>query len=184
MGQDKALLPLPRAREWGERTFVEHLTTMLATLCSEVVVVARDSAQATQYVFPGVSLVTDDLPDCGPLMGIASGLRTIRAARALVMAVDLPFVQPSLVSLLLELAQDDTLLVPLVDTIPQVLLAVYPRTILPLVEERLLAGRRDPRSLLDVAPVRFVEEDQLRRADPLLRSFINVNTPEDLTRLS
>jgi molybdopterin-guanine dinucleotide biosynthesis protein A len=33
--------------------------------------------------------------------------------------------------------------------------------------------------LLDVARVRYLEEAQLRKVDPELRSFINVNTPEE-----
>jgi molybdopterin-guanine dinucleotide biosynthesis protein A len=34
--------------------------------------------------------------------------------------------------------------------------------------------------LLEVAPVQYIEEAQLRQVDPQLRSFINVNTPEEL----
>jgi len=57
-------------------------------------------------------------------------------------------------------------LVPIVDNVPQVLLAVYPRTVLPLIEMHIQQGRRDLQSLLDVAPVRYIEEAQLRRVDP------------------
>jgi molybdopterin-guanine dinucleotide biosynthesis protein A len=64
---------------------------------------------------------------------------------------------------------------------PQVLLAVYPRAVLPSIEGRLREGRRDPRSLLEVAPVRYIDEAQLRQVDPELRSFINVNTPGELS---
>jgi molybdopterin-guanine dinucleotide biosynthesis protein A len=56
--------------------------------------------------------------------------------------------------------------------------------VLPLVEQRLQEGRRDPRSLLEVAPVSYIEEAQLREVDPQLRSFINVNTPEELDGLT
>jgi len=46
MGKDKALLPLP---DNEGVTFVEHLTTMLTTLCSEVLLVARDDLQGASY---------------------------------------------------------------------------------------------------------------------------------------
>ena len=45
-------------------------------------------------------------------------------------------------------------------------------------------GRRDLRSLLKVCPVRYLEEAQLRAVDPQLRSFVNVNTPEEFQRSS
>jgi len=46
MGKDKALLPLP---DNEGVTFVEHLTAMLTTLCSEVLLVARDDLQGASY---------------------------------------------------------------------------------------------------------------------------------------
>ena len=95
----------------------------------------------------------------------------------------LHLLQSSLLTFLLTQCCDDTLVIPVVDDRPQVLLALYPRVLLPLIEERLQAGRRDPRSLLDVAAIRYIPEEQLRVVDPDLRSFLNVNTPEDLYAL-
>jgi molybdopterin-guanine dinucleotide biosynthesis protein A len=177
MGKDKALLPLPGDER---HTFVSYLASVLATTCEEVVLVARDGEQAGRYKLPGIRVVTDYEPGVGPLMGIYTGLCEIRCTHALIVAVDLPCVQASLVSFLLSQALPDELVVPVVGGIAQVLLAVYPQTLLPLVKERLQAGRRDPRSLLEAAQVRYIEEAQLRAVDPQLRSFLNVNTPEDL----
>ena len=177
MGKDKALLPFPGKEH---TTFVERLATMLTELCDEVLLVARDPTSATLYTLPAVWVVTDKVPDYGPLMGLYSGLSAMQAERALVVAVDMPFLQPELVSFLLSQPFPGALLVPVVNAVPQVLLAVYPRTVLPLIEERIRQGRRDPRSLLADANVHYIEEAQLRLVDPELRSFVNVNTPEEL----
>jgi len=177
MGQNKALLPHP---DNAQISFIEYLTAMLTSMCTEVLVVAHDATQAVEFARPGIGVVTDRVLDYGPLMGLYSGLSAIRTTHALVIAVDMPFVQPELVSFLLDQPLTDALLVPVVDNVPQVLLAVYPRTVLPLIEMHIQQGRRDLRSLLDVAPVQYIEEAQLRRVDPQLRSFVNVNTPEDL----
>ncbi len=181
MGKDKALLPLPGDER---HTFVSYLASVLATTCEEIVLVARDGEQAGRYKLPGIRVVTDYEPGVGPLMGIYTGLCEIRCTHALIVAVDLPCVQASLVSFLLSQALPDELVVPVVGGIAQVLLAVYPQTLLPLVKERLQAGRRDPRSLLEAAQVRYIEEAQLRAVDLRLRSFLNVNTPEDLARVT
>ena len=177
MGRDKALLPLPGH---GDVTFVEHLASLLRPLCSEVLVVVRDEASAAHYRLQGVRLVADHIPDQGPLMGLYSGLSAMRAPRALVLAVDMPFVEPALLTFLLTQPLTNELVVPLVGGVPQVLLALYPHSILPVIEECLQQGRRDPRALLKVAPVRYFAETQLRQIDPQLRSFINVNTPTEL----
>jgi molybdopterin-guanine dinucleotide biosynthesis protein A len=176
MGRNKALLPVPGSES---KSFVEHLSGVLAAFCSEVVLVARDAEQAADYACAGVRILTDEVPDVGPLMGLYSGLRVITASHALVIAVDMPFVQPDMVRLLLTQPLDDALLVPVVDGFPQVLCAVYPRNILSTIENRLHAGRRDPRSLLEVMRVRTIDEMQLRAVDPQLRSFVNVNTPDE-----
>jgi molybdenum cofactor guanylyltransferase len=181
MGTNKALLSLPGHHAV---TFVERLVSVLKASCSETLIVARDQDQARDYVFPGVRVTFDETPGIGPLMGLYSGLSTIQTTHALIVAVDLPYVQPALLSFLLsQPLPADTLLVPLIHNIPQVLLALYPRSILPLVKEQLLQGRRDVRCLLQIVPVQFIEEAQLLKVDPQLRSFININTPEELREL-
>lgn len=178
MGRNKALLPLPGNQPV---TFVEYLVSLLEEFCSETLIVARDQAHACEYAFPDVRVTIDETPGIGPLMGLYSGLSAIQTTHALVVAVDLPFVQRALLAhLLSQPLPVDTLLVPLVHNIPQVLLALYPRSILPVVKEQLLLGRRDLRCLLKVAPVQFIEEAQLLQVDPRLRSFMNINTPEEL----
>lgn len=177
MGKNKALLPLPGNPSF---TFIEHLSSMLTSLCPEVLIVARDEADAVNYTLKGVHVITDQLPDHGPLMGLYSGLSATRAQRSLLIAVDMPFVHPTLVSFLLSQPPSKALLIPLVNGVPQVLLAIYPRTVLPLIEDRLRQGRHDLRSLLEVTTVQYIEEEQLRKVDPKLRSFVNVNTPEEL----
>lgn len=180
MGKNKALLPLPGNQPL---TFIDYLVAALTPYCAEVLVVARDQAQFAGYTFPTARVVFDDIPDYGPLMGIYSGLRSMHTSSALVTAVDMPCVQPALLEFLLSRYQEDTLLVPLAHSVPQVLLAVYPGSILPLIKTCIQQGRRDPRYLLDIAPVQYLEEAQLREVDPQLRSFIGVNTPEELQAL-
>ncbi len=177
MGQNKALLPVPGAEQ---TTFIAHLVSLLAPLCAEVLLVARDQAAAVDYAaLPGARIVTDQIPGGGPLLALYSGLCETHTSHAIMLAVDMPFVQPAMLSYLLSLPRQEAIIVPVVNNVPQVLFAIYPRGILPLIAARLGEGRRDPRSLLDVAPVEYLDEAQLRQVDPTLRSFVGVNTPEE-----
>lgn len=183
MGRDKALLPLPGA---AQQTFLQHLIAVLTPTCSEVLLVARDAAQASlyrDYVSDAVRIITDQTADRGPLMGLYSGLCAAQASHILVTAVDMPCVQPALLSFLLAQPLDDAVILPIVENAPQVMLAIYPRSILPTVEACLRAGQRGPRSLLQQVPVWPLSEEQLRASDPQLRSFININRPEELQAL-
>lgn len=184
MGRDKALLPSP---DGSPLPFVERLAALLAELCREVLLVARDEASSREYSFvcrrQNARLVYDRAANHGPLMGLYSGLQAVSFSHALVLAVDLPFVQHPLLSWLNAFPLTEEMLIPRVQGIPQVLLARYPRALLPTIETCLQAGRRDPRALLAKAPVRFLEEAQIREIDPELRSFVNVNTPEDFEQV-
>lgn len=185
MGRDKALLPLAKG---STLTFVEHLAALLREFCRETFLVARDEVSGRRYSFvcrrQHVHQVYDQVADHGPLMGLYSGLQAISFSHALVLAVDLPFVQRPLLSWLTTLPLTDDALIPRIQGIPQVLLARYPRALLPTINACLQSGRRDPRALLTQAPVRFLEEDMVREIDPDLRSFVNLNTPADLARAS
>jgi molybdenum cofactor guanylyltransferase len=177
MGTNKALLSLPGQ---ASETFLARLVSTLAPLCAELLIVARDPAQFAHVVLPDTRLVFDEKPGGGPLMGLYSGLNAMQATTALVVAVDMPFVQPALLAFLLDCYKQDTLIVPVVEGIPQVLLALYPRSILPQIETLLRQGKHAPRALLEIAPVHYIEEAQLRQVDPQLRSFVGINTPQDL----
>src|SRR5438067_13844276 len=75
MGQDKALLPHPTHRHL---TFVEHMVATLAPLSHEVLLVSRDEEQAAHYTFlQGIRVLTDEIPNFGPLMGLYIGLKAI-----------------------------------------------------------------------------------------------------------
>ena len=177
MGTSKALLPLPGK---ASETFLARIVSTLSPLCADVLVVARAETQFGDIALPQASLVVDKRPGGGPLMGLYSGLSAMQSSTALVVAVDMPFVQSALLTFLLRSYRQDTLIVPVVDGIPQVLLALYPRSTLPLMESLLIQGKRAPRALLEVAPVHYIEEAQLRAVDPQLRSFVGINTPQDL----
>jgi len=45
-------------------------------------------------------------------------------------------------------------------------------------------GRYRLRELLDALNVRWVQDEEIRRVDPAVRSFLNANTPEDWRELT
>jgi molybdopterin-guanine dinucleotide biosynthesis protein A len=200
MGRNKALLPY---MDGGRNVlhpllFITQLTSMLQQMCEEVVLVAHDQAQLTEYrpyVSERVMCVTDRTDVCvdvevgqrrenrtnrvGPLLGLYSGLSAIKTTHAFVVAVDMPFVMSEMVAFLREQIGEEAIVLPIVDEAPQVLCAIYAQTLLPIVERMLNEGERGPRALLRSVEATFVEEAMLKTVDPELRSFRNINTPGD-----
>jgi molybdopterin-guanine dinucleotide biosynthesis protein A len=166
----------------GGRAVIDRVVGVVGQVCGQVVAVT--SAGKGDLRLPeGVTVVTDAHPGTGPLGGICTGLRHAASDLALVVGCDLPFLNEGLLRFLLGLAPGFDAVVPrLADGRLQTLHAVYARACLGEMERHLAAGRLPVWRVLHDLHLHEVEEEECRRYDPDLRSFFNLNTPEDLAR--
>lgn len=189
------LAPLGKAAlAAGGRTFLDRITTLLAAEVPRVIVVAAPAA-AVPAVGPAVEIVRDSAAGAGPLAALRDGLvRAVAAATpprvAVLCACDAPLVSAAVIRLLLDRAVPGVRWVlPVVAGHPQPLVSALAVDALPTIERLLAAGRGSLRDLAaDLAAsgpraVDHVAEEALRRADPTLESFLDIDTPEDLARV-
>ncbi len=180
MGRNKALLPI------RGRPLIAHIVERLRPLADEVIVVTREREP---YLFLGLPIATDRYADVGPLAGLHAALEAAHGDLVALVACDMPFVSAEVFAFLLALARGADVVMPRIGGREEPLHAVYRREVcLPAVEAAIGAGQRRLIAFLPRVRVRYVDEDELRRVDPDLRSFVNVNTPEEweeaLRRLS
>ncbi|MFO7654032.1 MAG: molybdenum cofactor guanylyltransferase [Candidatus Krumholzibacteriia bacterium] len=174
MGRDKALLP------WGGMRLLDAVAAALAPLCRELLVVAPDP---DRYGGAGLRPVADARGGAsGPLVGLHAALRAAGTEVVLLAACDAPLLQPQLLRGLVAAAPAPPAeaVVPVAGGCDQPLVAIYSRTILARVDERLAAGARSLRDLLPHLVVRRLQPALWRAWDPRGLSFRNVNTPRDL----
>lgn len=185
-GEDKR-----RLRLWGAAgpALLERVVETAAALCDETIVVLNDPEAWGNLP---ATLVADRVPGAGPLGGLASGLAAARGGGALLLAADLPLLQPELLRAMLQLPDGYDALVPLrphPDVGPrnplaaEPLLAAYRASCLPAVEACLARGERQMTAPLSQLRVRYLRPDEWRRHDPQGRSFLNVNSPGDVAEL-
>jgi len=188
LGRDKALIRLDPAGP----TLIERVAVVLASLCQEVLLVGGDPAR---YAFLGLPHVPDVYPGAGSLGGIYAGLAAAHHDYALVVACDMPFLNPALLRYMAELPRDydvltprwareaggrGVLYTPRNELAAQTLHAIYGRGCLPPMRALLEAGERRIIAFFPQVRVRYVEPDEVARFDPAGRSFFNVNTPAQL----
>jgi molybdopterin-guanine dinucleotide biosynthesis protein A len=172
-GVNKALVQI------GGRRVIDRLLDALRPLGGEIVIVSNDDSLLG---IPGTRVVRDVERGAGALMGLYSGLRAVRSPLATATACDMPFVSTAVLRELLALAPGYDAVVPMVGDQPEPLHAVYRASCVPAIEAALAAGRKRLISFFDDVVVRYVPEAELRAWDPELRSFLNVNRPDDLAR--
>ena len=174
MGRNKALLPV------NGRPLIAHIIERLRALADEVLVIAR---VPEVYAFLGVPVVQDRYDEVGPLAGLHAAFTAAHGDLAIVVACDMPLVRRDTFAYLLSLAEGVDVVMPRIHGREEPLHAVYrPATCLPAVEKAIQQGHKRLISFLPDVRVRYVEEEMLRRVDPELRSFVNVNTPEEWER--
>ena len=171
MGSDKGLLRI------GSRRLIDVVLEAIRPLFPETVVVANET---TAYGGLGVPVVSDRVPDKGPLGGIHAALCSSRLPYTFCIACDMPLVNRAVVAHLCALAPGNDAVVPEWEAGYEPLHAVYGQSCLSHVERMVREDRLRVDALFAAVRVRRVAADELRPLDPLLRSFMNVNTPDDL----
>jgi molybdenum cofactor guanylyltransferase len=190
MGSPKAWL------DFGGETLLARVVRTVRRACAPVIVVAAPG-QDVPPLPPDVAIARDPLEGRGPLQGIAAGLHALleppgdseAVDAAFVTSTDAPFLEPALIARLAALrGTDHDVAVPHTDDHFHPLAAVYACTCLAHIEALLAADRRRPFFLFErvrtvVCDARTLLADpDLATADPALRSFENINTPEDYAR--
>ncbi|MGH7778664.1 MAG: molybdenum cofactor guanylyltransferase [Candidatus Binataceae bacterium] len=170
MGQRKAALP------FGDSTLLERTIAELDKFFDDIVIVAEpDFAGAPARA----RLIRDELAYEGPVPALARGLDAARADTAFACSCDLPMLDARVGAALLAMLAGYDAVIPVVGARLQPLHAVYRRRCAGALRALRARGENRLSAIAEIVPTRRVEEDELRPIDPDLRSFLNINTPED-----
>ncbi len=174
MGGEKAFLP------WRGRPLISYPLQLLSGLFREVLIVSRDPAA---FAGLGVPVHGDRFAERAALVGLHAGLHAASEPLAFVAACDMPCIREATARLIAgALTGGAWAAVPTTRAGTEPLLAVYDKRCLPVMERLIGAGDLRISSLFREVPVTFIPAVRLEESDPDLRSFLNLNTPEELMR--
>lgn len=176
LGQDKRFI------EVGGQMLLDRALVTLEALFPEVIVVVAEKSQDLNV--RNSVLVEDLIPDRGSLGGLYTGLAYAKHPRAFAIACDMPFLNPAIIRYLVELDIRADVVMPKLATGLQPMHAVYSTRCVAVLEEMARTQRLRIHELAQhpTLTVHLVPQADLVRLDPDLRSFHNINTPEDLER--
>lgn len=180
--REKALLDI------NGKPLISYAISAIEDIVDEVIISVRDKVQGelVSRQLPGYKLAFDMQENTGPLAGILAGLRACMNEYCFVAACDMPFINGTVVEMLFETCWGHGASIPRWnDGFLEPLHAVYRREPMILETERAIE-RRETVILAPVLrlDVNFVDMDEIRRFDPGLKTFMNINTPEDIARMS
>lgn len=175
MGRDKADILL------GGTPLIERVFDRVREVAEAVVVIGGPPRMDHR----GVPTLPDRYPGANAIGGIATAL--VQALQlggpgtwVLCVACDTPFLEPALLRLLAARRENADIVVPRTSQGWEPLCALYRATCLPGFEQAIAQGNLRVLDAYSQVRCETVLEAELRRVDPDLRSFFNVNRPADL----
>ncbi len=174
LGMDKALL------QFHGQVLLEIVVARLREITDDIVIACGAGKRPG---WPNVEArpVLDRVGGKGPLAGLEAGLRAVVHDAAIVVACDMPFLNPALLGYMVVRLEDNDAVAPLVNDRLHALHAVYTKRCLDALDE-LLARRGSMQGLLEAVRTVVVAEESVRAFDPGGLSCFNVNSPADLEK--
>lgn len=174
MGMDKRHLSV------HGKPLLDRVTSVLLELFPEVLLVLAEEDISRQD--DRMRIVTDLIPDCAAVGGLYTGLSHSRYPRVFVVACDMPFINPAVIELFLQKIDATDIVMAQLVTGLQPLHGLYSKQCLPVLKEMIDARDLRLQNIADKQglTVHRVPETEIRRLDPQLLSFLNLNSPADL----
>jgi molybdopterin-guanine dinucleotide biosynthesis protein A len=179
MGAEKALIRL------GSDPMICHVLDTVCEVADEVFVSVSKGAGSRYVEVVGTlaTIVEDEETGRGPLEGLRRVFRQARGEYVLVTPCDTPFISADVLRLLAQKAAGRDAAVPVVRGYVEPLLAAYRKhETVAIFDEELTQGNGKMGNVVARMDVNLVPESDIVPIDPLLRSFWNINSREELAR--
>ena len=170
-GRNKAFIDI------GGRLVLDRLYSVFKSLFREIILVTNDPLRYLEW---DLKIVTDLFPYRSSITGIHAGLFFATNPYAFIAACDVPFLKKELVCALVNYAK-----LGIDAIIPQTLqgleplCSVYSTNCIKPVEQQIQRQQFQIQRFYSKIRTKYIPERVLREIDPDLRSFCNINTPED-----
>ena len=171
MGTDKSFVL------FQGRPLIEVVREAVEGLGDELIIVTN---KPDDYAHLGLPMVGDLYPETGPLGGIYTALHHATHPHLLTVACDMPWLNRPLLEYMAGLRSTADVIVPRWDKFPEPLHAVYSQACLEPIREKLEAQMYKITAFYGRVSLRFIDRAEIERFDPDGRSFVNVNTAQDL----
>ena len=164
-------------------SLIERVAGVLRSVFEETVIVTNSPKD---YAYLDMPMRRDIIPGLGPLGGIYTGLQMIRGEAGFFVACDMPFLNPGLIRYMAGIRNERgrfDVVIPRITWKLEALHALYGRRCVPHIEKLIHSGNYQIIKLFPNVSVRHVAAEEIMRFDPELKSFFNINRPQELLNI-
>lgn len=168
---DKAFLKV------DNETIINRQLRILKQIFKEIIIVTNSTDSYKDI--KGVTIVSDIIRERGPMGGIYSGLLASYSFYNFVVACDMPFLNESIIRYMISNTRGYDVIMPKIDGRDQPLFCVYSKKCVSVIERLIEEGRLNVSGIFPVVRSRYIGSNQLKKFDPPLTCFTNINMKED-----
>ena len=136
-----------------------------------------------EYAHLGLPMHEDIIKGLGPIGGLYTGLAAIPDDAGFFVACDMPILNHDLIHYMVKERGPSDAVVPRIKGMMEALHALYSKECLSSIKRLIDSQEYQIIRIFNEVSVRYIDEDEIRRFDPDLRCFININKPEELKNI-
>lgn len=165
MGTDKGLM------NFNGKPMVLYTIELLTSIFDTVII----SSNSVEYERFGLKCFPDVYKNCGPIGGLHTILQSLKTEFAFVISCDMPLVSTEDVIKIINHCNQFQIVIPLINNMLEPLCAIYSKTLLPEIEERIQSNRYKLADLVEHSNTKYIDFNSEK-------GFRNFNTKEDFLK--
>ena len=174
-GKNKALV------EVNGIPLIERVSRVMKSLFQEVILITNTP---DEYSFLKLPMYEDLIKGLGPLGGLFTGLTRMANEAGFLVGCDMPSLNRKLIRHLINIRGDSDVVVPRLSGLMEPLHALYSKGCLPAIKKLIDARTYQINQLFSEVSVKYIDEGLVRRFDPEIRCFYNINKPQQLESIN
>lgn len=175
MGKNKAFIEIEGL------PMIERILNLFKKIFNEILVITNDKNQFVHL--DNVKIFNDLIPYKGALGGLYTGLFYSSYEYSFCVGCDMPFLNESLIKFLIKKINGEDIIVPKTEKGLEPLHAIYSKRCLSIIKSMIDSGKSRIIDIYPLLKIKIIEEREFIDLDPGKKSFLNINTPEELEQI-
>ena len=170
-GKNKALV------EVGGVRLIERVIKVMGSVFKQVIIITNTP---DEYAYLKLPMIEDLIKGLGPLGGLYTGLESISNETGFFVACDMPFLSEPLIRHIVEFRNEFDVILPKIDWKIEALHGLYNKRCLPAIRELIDSQQYQVIRFFPKMRVKYLDEAEIRKYDPELKTFFNINEPREM----
>tara|TARA_B100001123_G_scaffold442296_1_gene585559 strand:+ start:381 stop:989 length:609 start_codon:yes stop_codon:yes gene_type:complete len=180
------------SRRFGRNKAIENIANkpLLSIVCdaikpfvNELIIVVNNKQRQKELSFlKNTKFTIDKYNNSGSLGGIYTGLLKANNEKAIIVACDMPFISPSIISLMIsKIKSSIDIIIPETEGFKHSTHAIYSKSCIKIIKKNLDDNNLKISNIFNMCKTKIISEKEIYDTEPNTASFFNINTEVDLT---